>query len=179
MSALFPEMAETEKSGAVISECGKYRYHLWRRWDMDLPTMVWVMLNPSTADATEDDPTIRRCIGFAKREGCGGISVLNVFAYRATDPVELTKVADPVGPKNEAYLCYARNVSLMTILVCGWGKQRPGKVLREAYRNAGVILTCRNAHCFGKNQDGSPKHPLYLPSNAKLEEWRLHDWKLK
>ena len=68
---LFDELTDEQRSGAIISACGQYRYHLWRRWDELLPTMVWVMLNPSTADATEDDPTIRRCIGFAKREGCG------------------------------------------------------------------------------------------------------------
>lgn len=179
MSLLFPEIADAEKSGAVISDCGKYRYHLWRRWDDCLPTMVWVMLNPSTADASEDDPTIRRCVGFAKREGCGGISVRNVFAFRSTDPRELAKVDDPVGPLNHEHLQSARRVSLMTILVCGWGKPRTEKRLKAGYQSAGVILACQTAHCFGTNKDGSPRHPLYLPSDALLEKWRLDDWKLK
>lgn len=173
MSNIYEKTSTEETSGAVISECGKYRYHLWRRWDKDLPEMVWVMLNPSTADASTDDNTIRRCIGFAKRYGCGGVSVLNVFAYRATNPAELAKVDDPVGPKNEAYLHYARSVAIKTLLVCGWGKPRVEPALKPAYKQAGVILAGLSANCFGVNNDGSPKHPLYLPYNAQLRRWRL------
>ncbi len=167
---------EAESRGAIISECGLYRYHLWRVWDSTLPVMVFVMLNPSTADGTEDDPTIRRCIGFAKRDGFGGISVKNVFALRATDPRELDSHPDPVGPDNEAHLLGARDVSLMTRLVVAWGNRRPPRHLRSAYRQAATICTMRMAYCLGMNRNGDPKHPLYLPLDAHLVRWVMPEY---
>lgn len=169
---MFDEMTDEDRSGAIISPCGEYRYHLWRRWDESLPTMCWVMLNPSTADASEDDPTIRRCIGFAKREGCGGISVRNVFALRATDPAELLKHPDPFGPENEEHLLSARSCSLMTILVVGWGNQSTNKRLRHYYNQAACCLLPQSPKCFGVTKSGDPRHPLYLPGGAKLIGWR-------
>jgi hypothetical protein len=170
---LFDCMTDEERSGAIISPCGAYRYHLWRRWDECLPTMCWVMLNPSTADATQDDPTIRRCIGFARREGCGGISVRNVFALRATDPSELAKHADPFGPENEAHLLSARSVSALTVLVLGWGAKIANKRLLHYYRHAEGCLRPQKPKCFGITQKGDPRHPLYLPAGAKLAEWQI------
>jgi hypothetical protein len=169
---LFDDMPDQERSGAIISDCGTYRYHLWRRWDECLPTMIFVLLNPSTADASEDDPTIRRCIGFAKREGCGGISVRNVFALRATDPAELLKHPDPFGPENEAHLLAARNVSLMTVLVLGWGAESTNKRLREYYKRAKNCLCQQSPKCFGVTKDGAPRHPLYLRADAEMIQWR-------
>lgn len=89
---------------AVVSPCTRYRYVLERQWRAAAPAMTLVMLNPSTADASKDDPTITRCIGFALREAYGGIRVLNLFALRATDPGELAKAADPIGPDNDVHL---------------------------------------------------------------------------
>jgi hypothetical protein len=83
--------------GCVLSPDGLYRYLLWRTWNPKANTMVWLMLNPSTADAMNDDPTIRRCIGFAQREGCGSIQVLNLYALRATKPKHLFDHPDPEG----------------------------------------------------------------------------------
>lgn len=97
--ALEREVATT----AGISECGTYRYWLCREWSPGLDSLVWLMLNPSTADATQDDPTIRRCMGFARRWGYGGITVVNLYAYRATNPRDLLTAADPVGPENDRY----------------------------------------------------------------------------
>lgn len=159
--------------GAVISKCGTYRYHLWRIWDDLLPTMVFILLNPSTADASEDDPTIRRCIGFAKREGCGGISVRNVFALRATDPDELAKHPDPFGPDNEEHLLAARNCSLMTVLVLGWGGKLANKRLRHFYKQAEVICMVQSPNCFGVTKDGDPRHPLYLRGDAPMVPWKM------
>lgn len=170
MPTLFDNMTEDERSGAIISDCGSYRYHLWRRWDETLPTMVWVMMNPSTADASEDDPTIRRCIGFAKREGCGGISVRNVFALRATNPDELLKHHDPFGPDNESHLLAARNCHLMSVLVLGWGAKI--KRLAWAYQKASACLVMQSPKCFGTTKGGDPRHPLYLPGNAELIDWK-------
>lgn len=89
---------------AIISECGKYRYSLSRIWDENKANVLFIMLNPSTADGDVDDPTIRRCIGFAKSWGYGGIYVGNLFAYRATDPKELLKVENPIGFENIHHL---------------------------------------------------------------------------
>src|ERR1019366_2826583 len=111
------------RSGAIISDDGLYRYRLWRIWDDGLPIMVWVCQNPSKADASINDPSIVRMMGFARRERFGGIVVMNVFAYRATDERELLTIADPVGPANGEYLQGARSVSLMTRLMVGWGNQ--------------------------------------------------------
>ena len=92
------------KKGATISECGLYRYSLTRVWDDVLPMCIFVMLNPSTADADIDDPTIRRCINFAKREGCGSLMVVNLFAYRATSPADMKAAVDPIGSGNPTTL---------------------------------------------------------------------------
>src|SRR6185369_17379869 len=92
---------------AVISKCGKYRYSLRREWIGGAGTVCFIMLNPSTADASVDDPTIRRCIGFAQRWGYQILEVVNLYAYRATRPRDMFAAADPVGPENEYYLCKA------------------------------------------------------------------------
>src|SRR5262245_19133112 len=89
---------------ALISPCGLYRYWLTRTWDNSLRRVCWVMLNPSTADAEQDDPTIRRCVGFARSWGAGGIIVVNLFAFRASDPKALLRAADPVGPDNDGHI---------------------------------------------------------------------------
>lgn len=101
---------------AKISDCGQYRYTLTRG---DAPRLCFVMLNPSTADATLDDPTIRRCLGYAKREGCAGLEVLNLYALRATNPADLWKHHDPVGPDNDRELYWA--ASRYMRMVAAWG----------------------------------------------------------
>jgi hypothetical protein len=88
---------------AVLSDCGTYRYRLGRRW-AEGPVDVWIMLNPSTADATVDDRTIRRCMEFSRRWGAGALVVGNLFALRATDPAELVRHPDPIGPDNDEHL---------------------------------------------------------------------------
>lgn len=163
------------QTGALISHCGQYRYHLWRVWEPLLPTMVFVMQNPSTADATTDDPTIRKCIGYAKREGYGGISVRNVFALRATDERKLLEHPDPFGPDNEAHLLAARSVSLLTRLVVAWGERLGGKRLARHYNHAAVCLAPLSPYCLGVNKSGEPKHPLYLKGDTPLIPWRMPD----
>jgi hypothetical protein len=135
--------------------------------------MVFVMQNPSTADATEDDPTIRRCVGFARREGFGGISVRNVFALRATDERELLTHTDPFGPENESHLLAARQVSMLTRLVVAWGERVGGKRLRHHYVRAAVLLSTLGPYCLGTNRSGEPKHPLYLRADAEMVPWRM------
>ncbi len=108
-------------SGAVISDCGKYRYTLEREWMTGQGTCLFVMLNPSTADASEDDPTIRRCIGFAQRWGYQRLTVGNLFAYRATDPLGLREVPLDVaiGPENDDHLCDLSHGA--SLIVAAWG----------------------------------------------------------
>lgn len=152
---------------ATISECGKYRYWLERQWST-VPPLAFVMLNPSTADAEIDDPTIRRCMAFAKRERAGGIVVVNLFGLRATDPSELERVEDPFGRANIEALG-AVLVSQWKV-VCAWGAHReaivPGHVLRKRAKDCAARLWC-----LGKTKDGHPRHPLYLPSNQPLEAY--------
>lgn len=151
--------------GAVISDCGAYRYMLTRWWG-DGPNCGFIMLNPSTADAERDDPTIRRCISFAKREGCGGLTVLNLFGLRATDPREIARHPFPVGPEWRYWI----DVTLPGIdgpLICGWGAQKgisaQVETMRLALNSAGL-----KAMCLGKTTDGSPRHPLYVKGSQPL-----------
>lgn len=146
--------------GAVLSSCQQYRYTLHRRWDAARPPLVVIGLNPSTADATRDDPTIRRCIAYAHRWGFGGVEVGNLFAYRATRPADLKRAADPVGPLNDVWLrrLVAREGALV---LCAWGAhgtyRARGTALLDMLRECG-----RRAYALGVTAAGQPKHPLYL-----------------
>ena len=152
---------------AYISDDELYRYSLVRDWQENFPVMLFVMLNPSTADAVEDDPTIRRCIGFAERENCGAIEVVNLFAYRATDPKAMKAAEDPIGPENDQVIREALLEAEM--VVCAWGAHgsfqgRSQKVL-DLIRGEG-----HKPMALGVTKAGEPRHPLYLPANAPLEE---------
>jgi hypothetical protein len=167
----------SDASAANISPCGTYRYTLHRRIPSVLRWVkpcLFVMLNPSTADATKDDPTIRRCIGFAKREGCTGITVVNLFALRATHPVELDKHVDPFGPDNAKHLSEQISAHFQIgIIVAAWGASpmtlgwEPIDVLKMALRNAGAL-------CLGMTKDGHPRHPLYVKGDHPLVPWTLN-----
>jgi hypothetical protein len=156
---------------AVISSDGLYRYRLGREWDVSLPRLTFIMLNPSTADATLDDPTIRRCMGFAKREGKGGIYVYNLYAFRATKPTDMLNAADPVGPENNRMLeeAFGYAITTHTPLVAAWGanarQDRVLDVLEMAEQSYAQLSS------FGVTKHGHPKHPLYLPGDAELELW--------
>jgi hypothetical protein len=152
------------KSDAVISECGRYRYRLTRKW-ADGPTMAFVMLNPSTADASLDDPTIGRCIGFAKREGCGGLLVTNLFAWRATDPKELSRQPFPIGGDWRYHIEVALAVD--GPVVCGWGSQKGIDAQVATFKQI-AKEEGRSLLCFVKNKDGNPKHPLYVKGDQPL-----------
>lgn len=143
--------------GATFSRDRRYRYRLWRRWDRSRPVVAFVMLNPSTADARRDDPTIRRCIGFARAWGFGGVDVVNLFAYRATDPRDLLRVADPVGPRNWRHI--QRAVLGAALVVAAWGAH-PSAARR-------VPISLPRARCLGLTRTGQPRHPLYLRRDAR------------
>jgi hypothetical protein len=158
------------QSGATLSPCGKYRYRLWRIWDDHSTVAVWVMLNPSTADADVDDPTIRRCLGFSRAWGYGGIIVVNLFAWRATDQSELDWVDDPVGPENDAHITACVGGPVLASVIAAWGKQ-PVSRRRRATEVLTLIRSKRgNPGCLGVNTDGSPKHPLYLAATTTLRQ---------
>lgn len=157
---------------AVISECGRYRYQLKRRSSVENPIAgfaVFCMLNPSTADADVDDPTIRRCRAFAHRWDCAGLLVVNLYALRATDPRELRRAgyAAAVGPENDDWLRDA--ASRARDVVCAWGTNADLERVRQAvaiFRGAGARLWC-----LGTTKDGHPRHPLYVRGDAKAIEW--------
>lgn len=159
-------------SSAVLSPCGKYRYNLKRIWDFNHPRMLFVMLNPSTADADTDDPTIRRCIGFARRDGYGGIEVVNLFGLRATRPVDVWGHPDPVGPENNYHLL--RAFQEHPLAVCAWGALGGSfGVLQEKWtrdRTVFAMLESQRvtAYCLGTTGAGHPKHPLYLAAGTPL-----------
>jgi hypothetical protein len=153
---------------AVISPDGVYRYRLSRIWDSSKLPLVWIMLNPSTADAIEDDPTIRRCISFARRESCGGIEVLNLFAYRATNPKELMRVTDPVGPDNDKWIQEVLHSQVRC--VCGWG------AFPKVWDRAAAVLDLArgiNFLCLGRTAAGHPLHPLYIANDQPFIPWAI------
>lgn len=148
---------------ATFDESGLYRYRLSRRWAQGGTRAAFVMLNPSTADARRDDPTIRRCIGFAQRWGCAAVSVVNLFALRATHPPTLFAADDPVGPDNDRHI---RRVCRETdVVVAAWGVHgarlgRDGAVL--------ALLEGLELQCLGTTRGGHPLHPLYVRGDAPL-----------
>ncbi|WP_300747618.1 DUF1643 domain-containing protein [Pseudomonas sp.] len=142
---------------------GPYRYLLSREWAAG-PRICFIMLNPSTADASEDDPTIRRCIGFATALGAGAIDVVNLFALRATDPAELRKHAAPEGPENIVHI--ARAASGAEMVICAWGAHAFAKPRARVV--LGVLASMSiTPHCLRQTKDGHPAHPLYLPSSLR------------
>lgn len=151
---------------AILSRCGQYRYALWRNWDDSLPMVEFIMLNPSTADDKEDDPTIRRCINFAKSWGCGSLKVANLFAFRATDPQELKKCQDPIGPKNYWWLYHDGCKPKYT--VCAWGNNGSLHGRSNDYVENKVAFVGYNSLYYLKmNSSGEPSHPLYLKKDLK------------
>lgn len=195
-------MADYLTKGATISACGNYRYRLWREWrlgnskhwdmwteDDGSPALdgsgeqlgeplscVFVMLNPSTADGEQDDPTIRRCVGFAKRLGFDRLDVINLFAWRATSPADLLKVgpdSDPCGIANQD--AFHRTLDAAGMVICAWGANGTHlgqnetalgwiadhlDILADEGRNVPLLA-------LGLTKDGHPRHPLYLPADAQ------------
>lgn len=161
---------DTLPAGAIID--GEYRYELTRYWSGGArPNLVTVMmLNPSTADSTQDDRTLGRCINFAKRDGYDGLRIINLFALRSTDPQQLQKHPDPIGPLNDAHtLRAARDTDL---IVAAWGahkfaETRAQQVAQEL-AEIGVRLSC-----WGTTKAGHPRHPLYVSADSPLTPWEL------
>lgn len=151
------------ESGAEFSECKQYRYALWRVWKIEENThprmLCFLMLNPSTADETKNDPTVARCQKRAQAWGFDGLFVANIFAYRSTAPAALYSLKDPVGPANDRYILNIASMSGQ--IICGWGKHGDlhsrGRQVCQNLRKAGYL-----PYALAINKDGSPKHPLYV-----------------
>ena len=147
-------------SGAEISECGRYRYWLSRRLGMGERSVAFVGLNPSTADASIDDPTIRRCVGYARAWGYDWLYMVNLHAFRSTDPKGLPQ--DPleaVGPRNQEALIWVAQRS--ELVIAAWGSN---PLNTYAQQLAARVRQMKNAHYLRLNSDGNPAHPLYLPA---------------
>lgn len=141
--------------GALFSPCRKYRYTLWRIWDPGKQYACFLGLNPSTADETTDDPTVRRCVDYSRRWDMGGLYMLNIFAYRLTDPENMKAVTDPVGPDNDRWL--NEIASSAGIVIAAWGNHGD-----HMDRGREVLAMLSNVYCLKLNSNGQPAHPLYL-----------------
>ncbi len=150
--------------GAVFDVSERYRYSLWRAWSAYHPRIAFVLLNPSTADEQRNDPTIRRCMGFARAWNFGSMEVVNLFAYRATDYRELFKVNDPIGEENNRFLMQA--VERCSTVVVGWGSK--GTLLGRNRKVLSLIAGRKDVHCLGITKNGQPRHPLYLKGDTSL-----------
>lgn len=148
------------KTSAKFSPCGKYRYYLMRVWDESLPNAMCIGLNPSTANAENNDPTIRRLITLLQNSGYGGFYMTNLFALVSPFPDALRMCPDPVK-ENDLWLKAAREWC-SEVIFC-WGNFKQAE-----YRARRIVAEYPGALCFGKNTNGSPKHPLYLKSNTNL-----------
>ena len=144
---------------ACLSQDRKYRYWLKRGWDQSNPICLFVLLNPSTADETEDDRTVTRCVRYAEDWGYGGLVIANLFAYRATDRGQLKREADPVGPDNDRHL--ATLVAQADKVICAWGTDG---YLLERDRAVQQLIGSK-AYCLTVTKDGYPHHPVRLSAS--------------
>lgn len=158
---------------ATISECGNYRYTLERKWPLadDAGHVLWVMLNPSTADAATDDPTITRCIGYSKAWGFAGLMVGNLYGYRATDPAALWEAkVDIRGNDNDQHLC--RMAAGASLIVAAWGGFADH---HRAVRVISLLKDFGSIYCIGKTKGGQPWHPLYKAKGLKPIPYAMQD----
>lgn len=174
------EMLDPE-SGAALSDCQRYRFMLWRWWGLDDAggLMTFVMLNPSTADASLNDPTIRKCIGFAQRARVSGIRVVNLFPTRSTDPRGLLPVQCHSLDLNDLFLRRATQPTAKdttNTVVCAWGSPSSLAVRKMVRARAHEVLRLLGGaplYCLGRSKDGSPRHPLMLSYSQPLESFAL------
>lgn len=165
------------EKGAVISDCQQFRYKLWRRWNNALPWQIWVMLNPSTADADVDDPTIKRLIKRATAGGFGGLAVFNLYCFRATDPSDLWQADDPCGPEGIKHMLQIQpmaNCPEGGQIVCGWGENAKKSRVAIFTEYLAKEMGCQ-LHCLDVTKYGQPVHPLYQPYSKTPRLWMNSD----
>lgn len=162
---------QSKQRGAIFDETRQYRYSLWRSWEDRSNRVAFILLNPSQANEVEDDPTIRRCIGFARDWGYGSMEIVNLFAYCATKVQTLKKARDPIGSENDLYILQAAERASLLIYAWGnWGALRG--------RNLEVLGLLREAKsgCLGLTNSGQPRHPLYLSKSSIIEPFDSAKW---
>ena len=175
-------------SGATFSPCGTWRYKLWREWGSGIferKTVGWFLLNPSTADAEQDDPTIRRCVQFSKLWNGTGMVLMNMYGYRATDPRELQRArnrgVDVFGPRNEQVIADVIDNRETDLDVAGWGTHgHAGATDKTMWGRRILPLMYEDGeglHALGLNKDGSPVHPLYQPYRGCNPPPRICDFR--
>lgn len=165
-------MTEYIDTSAAISPCGIYRYSLRRRWALLGGSVLWILLNPSTASADVDDPTLRKGVGFSQRWEFASLTFANLFALRSTDARGLLMAPDPVGPLNDAYL--GRMIQSHTTIICAWGAHYPEITKPRAARVAALLAKYgRTAQCLGLTKGGQPRHPLMLGYDTPREPFGL------
>lgn len=152
------------KSGAIIED--SYRYLLWREWDKG-DAVAFIMLNPSRADAEVNDPTIRRCINFAKSFGYGRLEVVNLFAYRTAKPALLKEATEPIGKENNRYI--QESVSRCGCVILAWGNH--GSWLQRDIQTVELLKNHPQLYCLGMTKRGLPRHPLYLKKDTSLQRY--------
>jgi hypothetical protein len=161
------DLFNQEENGAIFSECRKYRFVLWRIWDKNKPMIMFIGLNPSTANETTDDPTIRRVKAFAKSWGYGGVYMLNLFTYITAYPEELKKCDDPLKQADSYLNLYAKESEK---IVFAWGN------FKETDKRAKEVISMfPNAFVLGLNKNNTPKHPLYLSKDTQLILLKLNN----
>ncbi len=155
-------------SDAVYSDCERYRYALTRVWDATAPRILFVMLNPSKATEAQNDPTVERCERRARVLGYGGFRVMNIFAWRETDPKLLRQASEPVGQENDRMLI--DGIAWADLVLVGWGVHgehlQRGPEVEALLRDAGAEL-----HCLGMSKAGHPRHPLYIAYATAPQVW--------
>ena len=155
---------------AELSPCAQYRYQLTRTLATGHGVCVFVMLNPSTADGLQDDPTIRRCLGFVQDWGFQRLVVVNLFAWRATYPKDMLKQVDPVGPDGDGWILRACEDA--DRIVCAWGAQTARKVVERADQVRRMLIEAGfGIEHLGLANAGQPRHPLFLPRDARPQVW--------
>lgn len=164
---------------AIISECGKYRYTLTREIEQitrQVKPCLFIMLNPSTADHTKDDRTIRKCLKFAKREGCTSLTVVNLWAFRATNPSELLGEFDAFGPRNHHHIANQISNHKNGLIVCAWGSHKAVRASNIASKVVRIISDRTTPYCLKINKDGNPAHPLYIRDDEPLKKLSTNNW---
>lgn len=155
---------------AVVSSCGAYRWALSRSWIPTLGTVMFVMLNPSTADAEMDDPTVRKCVGFARQWGRGAVLIGNLFAFRTKEPKLLRRAADPVGASNDEALAWMAAAADMIVVAWGSRAKHPELVDRARAVVEGPLAD-RPLLCLKLLPNGDPGHPLFAPYQTRPRSW--------
>jgi len=155
---------------ALISECGKYRYTLTREWDVTKGKIVFIMLNPSTADAEFDDPTIRRCINFAKDWGYGSLTVGNLYAYRTSSP-EVLFARNNTVEENKINDEWLKTICYTNAVILAYGAKKLSINRARQVMETLSDITMIGLYHLGLSKDGYPRHPLYLPGDTKPIKW--------